>query len=71
MKPLQNFYNSIRSYPDFPIPGVSFKDLSPIYSDPTLFSHLISILFEKLQSSFSPFGSIVCPDARGFIAGLF
>jgi len=69
MKPLQEFYDSVRSYPDFPIPGVSFKDLSPIYSDPILFDSLIRILFESLKSKFSPFGSIVCPDARGFIAG--
>ena len=58
---------SIKDYPNFPKKGIVFKDISPVISDPILFSDLI----DKI-SNYSCFGeadSIIAIDARGFIFG--
>ena len=59
--------NSIKDYPNFPKKDIIFKDISPIISDPILFSDLI----EKITKY--PFlkntDAIIAIDARGFIFG--
>ena len=59
--------NSIKDYPDFPKKGIIFKDISPIISDPELFSDLI----EKIKSYtfFNDADALIAIDARGFIFG--
>ena len=59
--------NSIKDYTDFPKKGIIFKDISPIISNPELFSELI----EKLAtySFFHNADAIISIDARGFIFG--
>ena len=56
---------SIRNIPDFPKPGIQFKDITPVLADARLFSGAIDLLTEK----FSPGGidAVVGIDARGFI----
>ena len=58
---------SIIDYPDFPKKGIIFKDLSPVFADPILFSDLI----EKISSYpiYSETEAIISIDARGFILG--
>ena len=55
----------IKSYPNFPINGVLFKDLLPILENPELFSELI----EKMSSSkiIKDADVLVGIDARGFV----
>lgn len=56
---------AIRNVPDFPKPGIQFKDITPVLSDAALFASCI----EQLIGSHKP-GSIdvvVGIDARGFI----
>jgi adenine phosphoribosyltransferase len=57
--------NAIRNVPDFPKPGIQFKDITPVLADARLFSGAIDLLTEK----FSPGGidAVVGIDARGFI----
>ena len=59
--------NSIKNYPDFPKKDINFKDISPIISDPNLFSDLV----EKLSQYdfFKESDAIIAIDARGFIFG--
>ena len=57
----------IDNYPDFPSKGILFKDITPIFSDPLIYSRLIkemSLLFEADEID-----ALVAIDARGFIFG--
>ena len=56
---------AIRNVPDFPKPGIQFKDITPVLADARLFSGTIDLLTEK----FAPgdVDAIVGIDARGFI----
>ena len=38
---IEKLKQTIIDYPDFPKKGIIFKDLSPIFADPKLFSDLI------------------------------
>jgi adenine phosphoribosyltransferase len=37
----------IRDVPDFPEPGIIFKDITPVLADPVAFNALIAALAEK------------------------
>jgi len=56
---------AIRNVPDFPKPGIQFKDITPVLADPRLFSGAI----ELLTGRFTPgaVDAVVGIDARGFI----
>jgi len=56
---------AIRNVPDFPKPGIQFKDITPVLADARLFSGAIDLITEK----FSPgsIDAVVGIDARGFI----
>ena len=56
---------AIRNIPDFPKPGIQFKDITPVLGDPKLFAASI----EQLTNSFKPgdVDFVVGIDARGFI----
>jgi adenine phosphoribosyltransferase len=56
---------AIRNIPDFPKPGIQFKDITPVLGDPRLFAASIDLL----TSSFKPgeVDFVVGIDARGFI----
>ena len=41
---------AIRDIPDFPKPGIIFKDITPILSDPAVFSEVINGLTARYQS---------------------
>src|SRR3954449_3939860 len=56
---------AIRNIPDFPKPGIQFKDITPVLSDARLFAASIDLLTE----GFAPgsVDAIIGIDARGFI----
>ena len=56
---------AIRNVPDFPKPGIQFKDITPVLADARLFAGAIELLTAK----FSPgsVDAVVGIDARGFI----
>jgi len=56
---------AIRNIPDFPKPGIQFKDITPVLGDAKLFAASI----ELLTASFKPgtVDFVVGIDARGFI----
>src|SRR5580704_15530452 len=56
---------AIRNVPDFPKPGIQFKDIPPLLADARLFAGVIDLLTQ----SFKPgqIDAVVGIDARGFI----
>jgi hypothetical protein len=42
--------SAIRVIPDFPKPGVSFKDITPLLRDPVAYNMLIQLMKERVQS---------------------
>jgi adenine phosphoribosyltransferase len=59
--------NAVRDVPDFPKPGIIFKDITPILSDGALFREAID-LFLRACEPLQP-DKIVGIDARGFVFG--
>jgi adenine phosphoribosyltransferase len=57
----------VRDVPDFPKPGIVFKDLMPLVADPTYFRETIDRL-EQLARPLEP-DIILGAEARGFIFG--
>ncbi len=58
---------NIRDVPDFPKPGIVFKDITPILSNGQLFRLAVTIFAERYQRK--SVEKIVAIDARGFIFG--
>ena len=57
--------HAIRDVPDFPKPGILFKDITPLLSDPELFDQVCGALME-------PWGevdAVVGMESRGFLFG--
>ncbi|KAF3817556.1 hypothetical protein GH733_012843 [Mirounga leonina] len=48
---LQLVARRIRSFPDFPVPGVLFRDISPLLKDPDSFRASISLLANHLKKT--------------------
>jgi adenine phosphoribosyltransferase len=62
---LADLQKAIRNIPDFPKPGIQFKDITPVLADPGLFARCIDMLCDRCE----PDGvdAVVGIDARGFI----
>lgn len=58
---------AIRDIPDFPVPGIIFKDITPVLADPELFRASVGLLADRHRDS--GVTKIVAIDARGFIFG--
>lgn len=57
--------SAIRNVPDFPKPGIQFKDITPVLADARLFSGTIDLLTDNLKPG--AVDAVVGIDARGFI----
>jgi len=64
---LEQIRSAIRTVPDFPQPGILFRDITPVLADAELFRQVIDLLSEKTVN----FGAekVVGIDARGFLFG--
>jgi adenine phosphoribosyltransferase len=56
---------AIRTIPDFPKPGIQFKDITPVLADARLFAGAIDLLTDKFKPG--SVDAVVGIDARGFI----
>jgi adenine phosphoribosyltransferase len=56
---------AIRNVPDFPKPGIQFKDITPVLADARLFAGAIDLLTANFQPG--SVDAVVGIDARGFI----
>jgi adenine phosphoribosyltransferase len=57
----------IRDVPDFPKPGILFKDITPLLADPRAFHIVLDTLAERFIGEHVD--AVVGVDARGFIFG--
>ena len=64
---MHDFSRFIREIPDFPKPGVSFKDITPLLGNPTAFHKAIDEF--ALRYKLAAIDAVVGIDARGFIFG--
>lgn len=55
----------VRNIPDFPQPGIQFKDITPVLADPRLFAGCIDLLCANVVPG--TIDAVVGIDARGFI----
>ncbi|MEZ5431226.1 MAG: adenine phosphoribosyltransferase [Verrucomicrobiales bacterium] len=62
---LQRITAAVRDVPDFPKPGILFKDITPVLADPTLFRLVIDEMAALARAR--KVDKIVGIDARGFI----
>jgi len=64
---VQKIYQAIRDVPDFPKPGIMFKDITPLLLDPGRFRRALELMA-------APFGEskvqrVVSIESRGFLLG--
>lgn len=62
--------DAIRSFPDFPKPGVLFRDIFSLTRNPLVFSDCISLLVEHILEKHKDVEVIAGVDSRGFIFGV-
>jgi adenine phosphoribosyltransferase len=58
----------IRNIPDFPKPGIQFKDISPLLQNPEAFKEAIGLMAEPYRAN--PVDFVVGIESRGFIFGV-
>lgn len=68
MDALQKFEQTIRNVPDFPKPGIQFKDITPVLSDWLLCDRLTKLLSDQWWHY--PVDAVVGIESRGFIFGM-
>lgn len=59
--------DAIRDIPDFPKPGIVFKDITPILQNPKAYRTFIDLLVAEYKDK--QLDAIVAVDARGFLFG--
>ena len=57
--------SKVRDVPDFPTPGILFKDITPLLSDHHAMDAALSLLAHAVENLM--FDVIAAPEARGFI----
>lgn len=59
--------NAVRNIPDFPIPGIQFKDVTTLFKDAKRLKELSDILYETYKDK--GITKVVGIESRGFIMG--
>lgn len=62
-----NLKDSIRTVPDFPIPGIQFRDITSLIEDPKAFRYTLDEI-KDISESFKA-DTIVGIESRGFVFG--
>nr|XP_023646549.1 adenine phosphoribosyltransferase [Paramormyrops kingsleyae] len=60
---------NIRTFPDFPVKGINFKDVCPILKEPSALSAVVDLFEEQTKQSFPQVDIIAGIEARGFLFG--
>lgn len=64
---LDDVKKSIRNIPDFPKPGIHFKDVSTSYRDSVILSYIVAEIYEKYK--YCGITKVAGIESRGFILG--
>ena len=62
-----DFSSLIYDLPDYPEPGVVFKDITPLRADADGFAAMIDAIADHFNDK--GITKVVCPEARGFMVG--
>ena len=62
-----NLNDYVRDIPDFPKPGIVFKDITPMLGDKRAFQYCVESLVE--QTADVDFDAVAGIESRGFIFG--
>lgn len=62
-----NFLQHIRTIPDFPKPGIQFKDITTLLNHPQAFAEVIDHMVERYKDS--GITKVIGVESRGFIFG--
>ncbi len=62
--------NAIRNVPDFPKPGIQFKDITPVFLDAALCSQIADEIIEQFQKQNGRIDAICAIESRGFFIGI-
>lgn len=57
---------SLRDVPDFPAPGVVFKDITPLLADPAAFAAVVEAIAARHRGAVDLVAGV---EARGFVVG--
>ncbi|MGF1551313.1 MAG: adenine phosphoribosyltransferase [Paracoccaceae bacterium] len=57
----------IRTVPDFPVPGIQFRDVTTLFAEPSAFAEAVDAMIEPFADA--GLDAIVGMDARGFVLG--
>lgn len=60
-----NLKNHIREIPDFPKPGILFRDITPLLAEPTAFQEVIDRMTDYYRDK--QITAVLAAEARGFI----
>ncbi len=64
---IEQIKDLIRDVPDFPEPGIVFKDITPVLADPIAFSTIVDLIVVHFGRG--NVDKVVGIEARGFILG--
>jgi adenine phosphoribosyltransferase len=64
---IQGIYRAIRDVPDFPKPGILFKDITPLLLDPAAFRSAVELMTAPYRAS--RVARVVSIESRGFLLG--
>lgn len=64
---MENLSQAIRCIPDFPKPGILFRDITTLLNDPQAFQQAVSAFADRYQGQ--QVDQVVGVEARGFILG--
>ena len=67
MNPIPALAAAIRDVPDFPQPGILFKDITPLLADGALFRQTVDLFAERHRAA--PPDKVAVIEARGFLFG--
>ncbi len=64
---VEDLYKTIRDVPDFPKPGILFKDITPLLLDPRAFRQAVDLMTAPFRGS--RVTRVVSIESRGFLLG--
>lgn len=63
----ETLLNNLRNVPDFPIPGIQFKDVSTLFKNPKCMEIMVNELYELYKDK--GITKVVGIESRGFVVG--
>ena len=69
MSPPVDLATYVRDIPDFPKPGIVFKDITPIMSDAAALDHAVGALAASARERRGEIDIVIAAEARGFLLG--